>query len=49
MGSGIVAGRLLVLYGDHDTPKDDWFDRWELGVDPDIDKCPRARAIWNAG
>jgi len=22
---------------------------WELVIDPDIDKCPRAPAIWNAG
>jgi hypothetical protein len=47
--AGSSLGAFLVLYGDHDTPKDEWFDRWELQVDPDIDKCPRARAIWNAG
>ena len=46
--AGSSLGAFLVLYGDHDTPKDEWFDRWELKIDPDIDKCPRARAIWNA-
>jgi hypothetical protein len=40
----------LLLLADHDRSYDEnWPQRWELKVDPDIERCPRAPAIWNAG
>lgn len=48
--AGSSLGAFLLIYADSDRAyAEKWFDRWELQVDPDIDKCPRARAIWNAG
>jgi hypothetical protein len=26
-----------------------WPLQWELNLDPDLDKCARAPAIWNTG
>jgi hypothetical protein len=48
--AGSSLGTFLLLLGDHDRAiREDWPARWELRIDPDIDKCPRAPAIWNAG
>jgi hypothetical protein len=38
----------MLLAADHDKAyAEDWPERWQLSIDPDIDKCPRAPAIWN--
>jgi hypothetical protein len=48
--AGSSLGAFLLLYADRDRAyAEDWPDRWQLKIDPNIDKCPRARAIWNAG
>ena len=48
--AGSSLGAFLLLYADRARAyAEDWPDRWQLKIDPDIDKCPRARAIWNAG
>ncbi len=46
--AGSSLGAFLLLYADHDQHDDGRPDRWELKIDPDIDKCPRAPAIWDA-
>ena len=48
--AGSSLGAFLLLLADHDRSYDEkWPKKWELRIDPDIDKCPRARAIWAAG
>jgi hypothetical protein len=48
--AGSSLGAFMLLLADHDRSFDEkWPDRWELRIDPDIDKCPRAPAIWAAG
>lgn len=48
--AGSSLGAFLLLAADHHRAfKENWPDKWELKIDPDIDKCPRARAIWAAG
>jgi hypothetical protein len=48
--AGSSIGRFLLLLAKLDQAFDEkWPERWELEIDPDIDKCTRARAIWNAG
>jgi hypothetical protein len=48
--AGSSLGVFLLLLADHDRAYDEnWPDRWQLKIDPDIEKCPRAPAIWNAG
>jgi hypothetical protein len=48
--AGSSLGVFLLLLADHDRSYDEnWPQRWELKVDPDIERCPRAPAIWNAG
>lgn len=48
--AGSSLGAFLLLMGDHDrTFHEGWPMRWELSIDPDIDKCPRAPPIWLAG
>ena len=47
--AGSSLGAFLLLFGDHDQPKDGRPHNWVLKIDPDIDKCPRAPAIWDAG
>ena len=43
-------GAFLLLAADHDRALDEkWPEKWELKIDPDIDKCPRAPPIWAAG
>lgn len=48
--AGSSLGAFLLLYADRDKAyTEDWPDRWQVKIDPDIDKCPRAPAIWDAG
>lgn len=48
--AGSSLGAFLLLAADHDRAiEEGWPEKWELAIDPDIDKCPRARAIWAAG
>lgn len=48
--AGSSLGVFLLLLADHDRAiEENWPERWELKIDPDIDKCPRAPAIWAAG
>jgi hypothetical protein len=48
--AGSSLGAFLLLYADHDRAyAEDRPDGWELEIDPDIDKCPRAPAIWEVG
>lgn len=47
--AGSSIARFLLLLADHDRAlQEQWLVRWELRLDPDIDKCVRAPAIWNA-
>lgn len=47
--AGSSLGAFLLLMGDHDRAFDEgWPERWELSIDPDLDKCPRAPPIWLA-
>ncbi len=45
-GSTLAAFLLLLADGDR-AHRDDWPPKWELAVDPDLEYCPRAPAIWN--
>lgn len=48
--AGSSLGAFMLLLADQDRAyRENWPDRWQLSIDPDIDKCPRAPAIWNAG
>jgi hypothetical protein len=48
--AGSSLGHFLLLLGQHDQAIDEGrAPGWELGIDPDIDKCPRAPPIWLAG
>lgn len=47
---GSSLGRFMLLLADHDRAFDEnWPEKWELKIDPDLEKCPRAPAIWAAG
>ena len=47
--AGSSLGAFLLLLGEDDRAwREKWPSRWELSIDPDIDKCPRAPPIWNA-
>lgn len=47
--AGSSLGVFMLLLADKDQAYDEhWPARWELKIDPDIDKCPRAPAIWAA-
>lgn len=47
--AGSSLGVFLLLLADHDrSHRERWPTGWELKIDPDIDKCPRAPAIWDA-
>lgn len=47
--AGSSLGAFLLLLGDHDRAiEEGWPEQWELNIDPDIDSCPRAPAIWRA-
>ena len=46
--AGSSLGAFLLLLADSDRAyAEDWPPRWELRIDPDIEKCPRAPAIWS--
>jgi hypothetical protein len=46
---GSSIGAFLLLLAERDTAIDEKrAPGWELGIDPDLDKCPRAPPIWVA-
>jgi hypothetical protein len=46
--AGSSLGAFLLLLADHDRAyRENWSERWQLAIDPDLDNCPRAPAIWN--
>jgi hypothetical protein len=48
--AGSSLARFLLLLAEHDQALDEGRPTgWELSIDPDIDKCPRAPAVWLAG
>jgi hypothetical protein len=47
-GSSLGAFMLLLAVNDR-AALENWPPRWELAIDPDIEKCPRAPAIWATG
>lgn len=48
--AGSSLGAFLLLLADHDRASEErWPPKWELTIDPDLEKCPRAPAIWDAG
>jgi hypothetical protein len=45
--AGSSLARFLLLLAEHDQALDEGRPAgWELSIDPDIDKCPRAPPIW---
>lgn len=45
--AGSSLGAFLLLLADSDRAyAEGWPSRWELQIDPDIEKCPRAPAVW---
>jgi hypothetical protein len=45
--AGSSLGAFLLLLADSDRAyAEGWPSRWELKIDPDLEKCPRAAAIW---
>jgi hypothetical protein len=48
--AGSSIGAFLLLLAEHDQAIDERRPPgWQLTIDPDIDKCPRAPPIWLAG
>lgn len=48
--AGSSLGAFLLLLADSDRAlAEGWPSRWQLKIDPDIENCPRAPAIWFAG
>ncbi len=48
--AGSSIGRFLLLLAQHDQAIcENRSAGWELSIDPDLDKCPRAPPIWLAG
>lgn len=48
--AGSSLGAFLLLLAEADRAQDEgWPPKWQLGIDPDIERCPRAPAIWSAG
>jgi hypothetical protein len=48
--AGSSLATFLLILGSNDRARDKkWPERWELQIDPEIENCPRAPAIWNAG
>jgi hypothetical protein len=48
--AGSSLGAFMLLAADRDRALDEkWAERWELTIDPDLDKCLRAPPIWAAG
>lgn len=47
--AGSSIGAFLLLLGEDDRAgREKWPLKWQLAVDPDLEKCPRAPAIWDA-
>ena len=47
--AGSSLGAFLLLLADQDRALDEgWPAKWQLGLDPDLESCPRAPAIWAA-
>lgn len=45
--AGSSLGAFLLILADSDRAySEHWPSRWELRIDPDIENCPRAPAIW---
>jgi len=48
--AGSSIGRFLLLLAQHDQAiSENRAAGWELSIDPDLDKCPRAPPFWLAG
>lgn len=48
--AGSSLGAFMLLFADSDRAfLENWPPRWELAIDPDLEKCPRAPALWAAG
>lgn len=48
--AGSSLGVFLLLLAEHDQAlKEGRAAGWELAIDPDLEHCPRAPAIWSAG
>jgi hypothetical protein len=48
--AGSSIGRFLLLLAQHDQAiSENRSAGWQLSIDPDLDKCPRAPPIWLAG
>lgn len=48
--AGSSLGVFMLLLADKDRAyAEGWPSKWELKIDPDIERCPRAPAIWDAG
>ncbi len=48
--AGTSLGAFLLLLADQDRALDEgWPAKWQLGIDPGLESCPRAPAIWGAG
>ena len=48
--AGSSIGAFLLLLAEHDAAiEENRPQGWELAIDPDLDKCPRAPPIWRAG
>lgn len=48
--AGSSLGAFMLLLADKDRAyTEGWPPKWELKIDPDLERCPRAAAIWNAG
>jgi hypothetical protein len=48
--AGSSLGACMLLIGEAErafVAREKLPDRWELTIDPDIEKCPRAPALWN--
>jgi hypothetical protein len=47
--AGSSLGAFLLLLSESDRAgREGWPSKWELAIDPDLESCPRAPAIWNA-
>lgn len=45
--AGSSLGAFLLLLADEDRAYDEgWPGGWQLTIDPDLNLCPRARAVW---
>lgn len=48
--AGSSLGTFMLLLANKDRAyAEGWPAKWQLEIDPDIERCPRAPAIWDAG